>query len=60
VTRGLLARLLTAAGLLVAPVTYTLGTQFVSGTLERGVMIAGLRDRGFEVVPLRELLAAEP
>jgi len=41
VTRGLRARLLTAAGLLAAPVTYTLGAQFVSGTLARGVVKRG-------------------
>jgi len=43
VTRGLRARLWTAAGLLVAPITYTLGTQLVGGALERGVIKRGPR-----------------
>ncbi|HEV2440032.1 MAG TPA: polysaccharide deacetylase family protein [bacterium] len=42
-TRGLRARLLTAAGLLAAPITYTVGAQFVGGTLERGVIKRGPR-----------------
>jgi peptidoglycan-N-acetylglucosamine deacetylase len=41
VSRGLRAHLLAAAGLLAAPVTYTLGAQFVGGTLERGVIKRG-------------------
>jgi peptidoglycan-N-acetylglucosamine deacetylase len=43
VSRGLRAQLLTAAGLLAAPVTYTLGAQFAAGTLERGVIKRGPR-----------------
>lgn len=42
-TGGLRTRLLTAAGLLVAPVTYTLGAQFVAGTLAHGVIKRGPR-----------------
>lgn len=40
-TRGLSAKLLTAAGLLAAPITYTVGAQFVAGALERGVIKRG-------------------
>ena len=39
--RGLGARLLAAAGVLAAPVGYTVGTQFVAGTLARGVIRRG-------------------
>ena len=40
-TRGPGARLLAAVGLLAAPIGYTLGTQFVAGTLARGVIRRG-------------------
>lgn len=38
---GVGARLLAAAGILAAPVAYTLGAQFVAGTLARGVIRRG-------------------